>query len=31
MNQLPIIVQHTPLDSLQEANALLSTVAYPLS
>ena len=25
----PIVVQHTRLDSRQEANALLSTMAYP--
>ncbi len=25
----PVVVQHTRLDSRQEANALLSTIAYP--
>jgi hypothetical protein len=28
-SDVPIIVQHTRLDSRQEANALLSTIAYP--
>ena len=26
----PVVVQHTRLDSRQEANALLSTIAYPV-
>jgi hypothetical protein len=26
---VPIVVQHTRLDSRQEANALMSTVAFP--
>lgn len=28
-SDLPIVVQHTRLDSRQEANALMSTIAYP--
>jgi hypothetical protein len=28
-SDVPIVVQHTRLDSRQPANALLSTVAYP--
>jgi hypothetical protein len=28
-SDIPIVVQHTRLDSRQEANALLSTIAYP--
>lgn len=28
-SDVPIVVQHTRLDSRQDANALLSTVAYP--
>jgi len=28
-SDVPIVAQHTRLDSRQEANALLSTVAYP--
>jgi hypothetical protein len=28
---VPIVVQYTRLDSRQEANALISTVAYPAS
>jgi hypothetical protein len=28
-SDVPIVVQHTRLDSRQAANALLSTVAYP--
>jgi hypothetical protein len=27
----PVVVQHTRLDSRQEANALLSTIAYPVA
>ena len=27
-SDVPIVVQHTRLDSRQEANALLSTIAY---
>lgn len=30
-SDVPIVVQHTRLDSRQAANALLSTVAYPVS
>lgn len=30
-SDIPIVVQHTRLDSRQAANALLSTVAYPES
>ena len=26
----PVVVQHTRLDSRQDANALLSTIAYPV-
>ncbi|WP_314173898.1 sensory rhodopsin transducer [Streptomyces winkii] len=29
VSDVPIVVQHTRLDSRQEANALMSTVAYP--
>lgn len=28
-SDVPIVVQHTRLDSRQDANALLSTIAYP--
>lgn len=28
-SDVPIVVQHTRLDSRQEANALMSTIAYP--
>jgi hypothetical protein len=28
-SDIPIVVQHTRLDSRQDANALLSTIAYP--
>lgn len=28
-SSVPIVVQHTRLDSRQEANALMSTIAYP--
>ena len=28
-SDVPVVVQHTRLDSRQPANALLSTVAYP--
>ena len=28
-SDIPIVVQHTRLDSRQEANALLSTIAFP--
>jgi hypothetical protein len=30
-SDVPIVVQHTRLDSRQAENALLSTVAYPVS
>ena len=30
-SNVPIIVQHTRLDSRQPANALLSTIAYPVT
>ncbi len=30
-SNIPIVVQHTRLDSRQAANALLSTVAYPVA
>lgn len=30
-SDVPIVVQHTRLDSRQAANALLSTIAYPAS
>jgi hypothetical protein len=30
-SDIPIVVQHTRLDSRQAANALLSTMAYPVS
>ena len=30
-SDVPIVVQHTRLDSRQAENALLSTVAYPIS
>ncbi len=29
VSDIPIVVQHSRLDSRQPANALLSTVAYP--
>ncbi|MDQ2918273.1 MAG: sensory rhodopsin transducer [Verrucomicrobiota bacterium] len=29
-SDVPIVVQHTRLDSRQDANALLSTIAYPV-
>lgn len=29
-SDVPIVVQHTRLDSRQEANALMSTIAYPV-
>ncbi|MFC7730938.1 sensory rhodopsin transducer [Actinomadura keratinilytica] len=28
-SDVPIVVRHTRLDSRQEANALMSTIAYP--
>ncbi|RYF43759.1 MAG: sensory rhodopsin transducer, partial [Comamonadaceae bacterium] len=28
-SDIPIVVQHTRLDSRQEANALMTTIAYP--
>jgi hypothetical protein len=31
VSDIPVIVQHTRLDSRQAANALLSTIAYPAS
>jgi len=30
-SDVPVVAQHTRLDSRQSANALLSTIAYPLS
>jgi len=30
-SDVPVVVQHTRLDSRQDANALLSTIAYPAS
>lgn len=27
-SDVPVVVQHTPLDSRQEANAMLTTIAY---
>ncbi len=30
-SNVPVVVQHTRLDSRQEANALLSTMAFPAS
>jgi hypothetical protein len=30
-SDVPIVVQHTRLDSRQDANALLSTIAYPVA
>ncbi|SEK56844.1 sensory rhodopsin transducer [Nonomuraea pusilla] len=30
-SDVPIVVQHTRLDSRQEANALMSTIAFPVS
>ena len=31
VSDVPIVVQHSRLDSRQEANALMSTIAYPVS
>ena len=31
VSDVPVVVQHTRLDSRQAANALLSTIAYPAS